>query len=184
MSEVKREMHYGKNVEWFLDELACTDPASIDSSEFEVYGEGPNGGEGCASIEVTNLAEDALNLIQSLRQDYDALQQKLDAAQALAGVASDMNGVVKEGFAEVVAQRDEWQAMAKELLTRRKDVDKYRIQGVQIVMGKTQQARERLSDLSNFEDYEPYLDGLDDACQQVIKEIEAGTLPDKFRKPE
>jgi len=73
--------------------------------------------------------------------------------------------------------------MAKELLALRNSADKFRVQGVQIVIEKNQQARERLSELANFDDYEPYLDGLDDACQQVIKEIESGTLPDKFKKP-
>lgn len=72
--------------------------------------------------------------------------------------------------------------MAQELLALRKAADQYRIQGVQIVIEKNQQARERLSALANFEDYEPYLDGLDDGCRQVIKEIEEGTLPDKFKK--
>lgn len=55
-----------------------------------------------------------------------------------------------------------------------------RAEGIHLVKAKTAQAKDRLSQLADYEDYEPYLLGLDDACDQVIKELLDGTLPEKF----
>ena len=66
-----------------------------------------------------------------------------------------------------------------------KKSDEYRIQGVQIVIEKALQARDRLrSSLpeEEFQEYEPYLLGMKDACEQIIYEIQEGLLPEIFHK--
>lgn len=67
------ELHYGKNVEWFLEELAAIDSNDIDSAEFEVYAEDPDGNEGSATIDLTILAGDAVKIIADLQQKLDAV---------------------------------------------------------------------------------------------------------------
>lgn len=52
------------------------------------------------------IGKDHEEVVTVLATSLLAAQQKLDAVKALAGVAGEMNGVVKEGFIEVVAQRD------------------------------------------------------------------------------
>ena len=64
-------LNYGVNVESLLHDLSQHE--SGDIGEFEVYGEDENGCEGSASIDITLLAADALNLIKSLRDKLDAV---------------------------------------------------------------------------------------------------------------
>ena len=59
------ELRYGDNVLWFLNELASFDASDIDSDDFDVYGEGRNGTEGCATISITELAADAAKLLSA-----------------------------------------------------------------------------------------------------------------------
>lgn len=59
------ELRYGNNVLWFLNELAAFDASDIDSDDFDVYGEGRNGMEGCATISITELAADAAKLLSA-----------------------------------------------------------------------------------------------------------------------
>lgn len=59
------ELRYGDNVLWFLNELAAFDASDIDSDDFDVYGEGRNGMEGCATISITELAADAAKLLSA-----------------------------------------------------------------------------------------------------------------------
>ncbi|MEZ2696186.1 hypothetical protein ACBQ19_14375, partial [Hafnia alvei] len=59
------ELRYGDNVLWFLNELAAFDASDIDSDDFDVYGEGRNGMEGCATISITELAAVAAKLLSA-----------------------------------------------------------------------------------------------------------------------
>lgn len=54
----------------------------------------------------SSIGKDHEEVVIFLATSLLAAQQKLDAVKALAGVAGEMNGVVKDGFAEVVEQRD------------------------------------------------------------------------------
>lgn len=59
------ELRYGDNVLWFLNELAAFDASDINSDDFDVYGEGRSGMEGCATISITELAADAAKLLSA-----------------------------------------------------------------------------------------------------------------------
>ncbi|WP_337020863.1 hypothetical protein [Pantoea anthophila] len=65
------ELNYGVNVENLLYDLSQHE--SSDIGEFDVYGEDEQGREGCASIDITLLASDALKVIANLKAQRDAL---------------------------------------------------------------------------------------------------------------
>lgn len=67
-------LRYGDNVLWFMKELAAYDASDIDGGEFDVYGEDRNGLEGCATIDVTELAEDAAKLIEAAEKRIAELE--------------------------------------------------------------------------------------------------------------
>ena len=52
---------------WMLEELAAVDPDSIDSNEIEVVGEDLSGREGSCNVKITNIAKQALAVINHLR---------------------------------------------------------------------------------------------------------------------
>ncbi len=70
----KQALRYGDNVLWFLNELAAYDASDIDGGEFDVYGEDRNGLEGCATIDVTELAADAAKLIEAAEKRIAELE--------------------------------------------------------------------------------------------------------------
>lgn len=70
------ELHYGKNVEWFLRELSAHEAGDIESAEIEVIGENDQGVEGSATIDITLLAADAVTIIAALQQKLDAVLAK------------------------------------------------------------------------------------------------------------
>ena len=65
------ELNYGVNVENLLHDLSQHE--SSDIGEFDVYGEDEQGREGCASIDITLLASDALKVIANLKSQHAAL---------------------------------------------------------------------------------------------------------------
>lgn len=65
------ELNYGVNVENLLYDLSQHE--SSDIGEFDVYGEDEQGREGCASIDITLLASDALKVIANLKSQHAAL---------------------------------------------------------------------------------------------------------------
>ncbi|MDU5747803.1 MAG: hypothetical protein E6Z79_00710 [Haemophilus parainfluenzae] len=67
MSEVKRGLRYGENVEWFLNELAAYETGDLSDGGFEVYGEDDRGIEGSCEIDIPELAADAAQLIADLQ---------------------------------------------------------------------------------------------------------------------
>ncbi|QHJ81689.1 MAG: hypothetical protein [Bacteriophage sp.] len=63
----KRELRYGKNVKWFLYELSQHESGDdFISGIFDVYGESADGTEGCATIDIVELAADAHQLIEGV----------------------------------------------------------------------------------------------------------------------
>ncbi|MDC9053648.1 DUF551 domain-containing protein [Escherichia coli] len=67
-------LRYGDNVLWFMNELAAYDASDIDGGEFDVYGEDSNGLEGCATIDVTELAADDAKLIEAAEKRIAELE--------------------------------------------------------------------------------------------------------------
>ncbi|WP_210524036.1 hypothetical protein [Pantoea ananatis] len=74
------ELTYGINVENLLYELSQHDSAEV--GEFEICGEDTSGREGCASIDITLLAADALTLINSLREQLAHKDAALNTVRA------------------------------------------------------------------------------------------------------
>ncbi|KAA5936430.1 hypothetical protein F3I27_12675 [Pantoea sp. Bo_2] len=98
---MKRELRYGANVEWFLNDIAAVEMSDIDSGEFEIYGEDEAGRETCAYIDITELAADAARLISELSDQLQAAEhlaelrgrQNLDTKQKLVAMGHE-NGMM------------------------------------------------------------------------------------------
>lgn len=75
------ELNYGVNVENLLHDLSQHE--SSDIGEFDVYGEDEQGREGCASIDITLLASDALKVIGTLKADHAGLLEKFSFKENL-----------------------------------------------------------------------------------------------------
>lgn len=75
------ELHYGDNVEHLLYELSQYYEGEIKGS-FEIRGETEDGVEGYEYIEVSLLADDAVNLITELKAQRDALAENEGYKQA------------------------------------------------------------------------------------------------------
>ena len=69
------ELNYGVNVENLLYELSQHE--SSDIGEFDVYGEDEHGREGCASVDITLLAADALKMITDLKAQCSCLSAEI-----------------------------------------------------------------------------------------------------------
>lgn len=86
------ELHYGKNVEWFLRELSAHEAGDIESAEIEVIGENDQGVEGFTTIDITLLAADAVSVISALQQKLDAVLAKgMELAKEAAHVYAEYN---------------------------------------------------------------------------------------------
>lgn len=62
-------MDYGKNLTWFLSELANAELEQIEHGSIEIYGENEQGQEGSTEIEITELVQAAVNRIESLEAE-------------------------------------------------------------------------------------------------------------------
>lgn len=62
-----------ETIKWYLTELSCQDGNDIESNEIEIYGEDENGADGCFTIEITDIAEKALNQITKLEKVVDVV---------------------------------------------------------------------------------------------------------------
>ncbi|MEN4600783.1 hypothetical protein ABEG75_22795 [Pantoea agglomerans] len=92
-------LNYGVNVEGLLHELSQYE--SGDIGEFEAYGEDDNGCEGSASIDITFLAADALNLIKHLRNrlaENEATQSSNDVHEIIVPGCDSMGWKVDPDF--------------------------------------------------------------------------------------
>ncbi|MFN2095123.1 hypothetical protein ACKVM9_002871 [Pantoea agglomerans] len=100
---MKRQLRYGANVEWFLNDIAAVEMSDIDSGEFEIYGEDEAGREACTYIDITELAADAAQMIGELRDQLHAAEhlaelrgrQNLDTQRKLDALAAE-NAALKE----------------------------------------------------------------------------------------
>ena len=70
----------GDNSQWFLGELASADLGQIETGEIEIFGEDDQGHEGSCTIEVTEIARAALELIDEQSASIKGLQHELAIA--------------------------------------------------------------------------------------------------------
>lgn len=92
------ELNYGVNVENLLHDLSQHE--SSDIGEFEVYGEDEQGREGCASIDITLLASDALKVIADLKSQHAALLGGFEEAiKHKDKLAAELNALAAENAA-------------------------------------------------------------------------------------
>lgn len=54
---------------WLLSEIACAEPDDIESNEIEVYGEDEYGREGFCSFKITDIAQQAIEVIEALKKE-------------------------------------------------------------------------------------------------------------------
>jgi len=95
--EMKRELRYGGNVEWFLNDIAAVEMSDIDSGEFEIYVEDEAGREACTYIDITELTADAAQMIGEQRDQLQAAEhlaelrgrQNLDTQRKLDALAAE-----------------------------------------------------------------------------------------------
>ncbi|PKC36333.1 hypothetical protein V462_10460 [Pantoea ananatis 15320] len=89
-------LNYGVNVEFLLYDLSHHE--SSDIGEFEVYGDDDSGCEGSASIDITLLAADALNIILSLKQELKVATEEVSHIKAMNDLLSEeLRGYEKGG---------------------------------------------------------------------------------------
>lgn len=63
---------------WALSELAVSEPEQIETGVIEVVGENEQGIEGSSEFNIFDLAEEALNTIQSLKAQNKNLKEKIE----------------------------------------------------------------------------------------------------------
>lgn len=57
-----------ETIKWKLTELSAADPDCIDSNEYEILGEDEDGRDGYCTVQINNVADDALALIEYLQR--------------------------------------------------------------------------------------------------------------------
>jgi len=62
-----------EQTKWMLEELSNQDGSDIESNEIEIYGEDEQGHEGCFSVTITSIAENALKTIKEIESKKDDL---------------------------------------------------------------------------------------------------------------
>ncbi|MBD8152300.1 hypothetical protein IFU23_05905 [Pantoea agglomerans] len=116
---MKRELRYGGNVEWFLNDIAAVEMSDIDSGEFEIYGEDEAGREACTYIDITELAADAAQMIGELRDQLQAAEhlaellgrQNLDTQRKLDALAAE-NAALSRYFSASAGAVEHWNSWA------------------------------------------------------------------------
>lgn len=116
---MNRELRYGDNVEWFLNDIATVEMSDIDSGEFEIYGEDEAGRETCTYIDITELAADAAQMIGELRDQLQAAEhlaelrgrQNLDTQRKLDALAAE-NAALSRYFSASAGAVDNWNSWA------------------------------------------------------------------------
>ncbi|MEN4566152.1 hypothetical protein [Pantoea agglomerans] len=129
------ELNYGVNVENLLHDLSQHE--SSDIGEFDVYGEDEQGREGCASIDITLLASDALKVIADLKSQHavllggfaEAIRHKDKLAAELNVMAAE-NAILKNGIGFFSYGTDsgfeEHDSAEKAIAAADSDIDYYR----------------------------------------------------------
>jgi len=65
-----------ENVKWFLTELANQDSEDIESNDIEIHGEDTLGRDGCFTVEITKVAQQAYDEIEQLQASERGAQAK------------------------------------------------------------------------------------------------------------
>jgi len=60
--------NYGKNLTWFLSQVAIAEPEQFETGEIEIYGENEQGQEGSTDVVITELATAAKERIEFLER--------------------------------------------------------------------------------------------------------------------
>lgn len=68
-------------IKWQLTELANQDKNDIESNEFEMYGEDEQGREGCCTVEITELAQQAYDEIKQLQAQLKEANVKIEGLE-------------------------------------------------------------------------------------------------------
>ena len=74
-----KEAPNSEMIKWYLSELSCQDPETIESNEIEIYGEDEQGREGSCTAEITDIADKAYKRIIALEntlQKYAKYENK------------------------------------------------------------------------------------------------------------
>ncbi|WP_333896641.1 hypothetical protein [Mixta calida] len=107
MSEVKRGLRYGENVEWFLNELAAYETGDLSDGGFEVYGEDDQGIEGSCEIDIPELAADAAQLISELRAQLAALTaENVTLKESVEHAGECISAAEFEGLSDALESKD------------------------------------------------------------------------------
>lgn len=99
-------LSYGKNVVYFLNDLAASEVSDITSGEFESYGEDGQGRDASCSIDITLLAADAVSMIAALQEQVQKLaaeNAQLKEINALCGVLAN-NLFTEKDAAEFISE--------------------------------------------------------------------------------
>jgi hypothetical protein len=122
------ELNYGVNVENLLYDLSQHE--SSDIGEFDVYGEDEQGREGCASIDITLLASDALKVIANLKAQHAALLGGFEEAIRHKDKLAAENAILKNGIGFFSYGSDsgfeEHDSAEKAIAAADSDIDYYR----------------------------------------------------------
>jgi len=65
-------------IKWYLTELSCQDGDDIESNEIEIMGEDENGNEGFFSVNITDIAEKALEYTAKLEKVTEAAKAHIN----------------------------------------------------------------------------------------------------------
>jgi len=71
-------MKYGKNLKWFLSEVANAEPEQYETGSIEILGENEKGEEGSCEVEISHLMTTACDRIAELE---NALTQVIILAE-------------------------------------------------------------------------------------------------------
>ena len=58
-----------ETIKWKLTEIATAEPDCIDSNDYEILGEDEQGRDGYCTVHITDVADDALALIEHLQRE-------------------------------------------------------------------------------------------------------------------
>lgn len=70
-------------IKWQLQDIASTNPEDIEDNEHDIYGEDEQGRDGCTTIKITDMAQEALDRIKELELDLGLMTLARDQKSAL-----------------------------------------------------------------------------------------------------
>jgi len=72
-----------ENVKWFLTELANQDSEDIESNDIEIYGEDTLGRDGCFTVEITKVAQQAYDEIEQLQAKLKEAEERIASLECV-----------------------------------------------------------------------------------------------------